>query len=486
MNIPVAATRNIKILIIDDDEDDFVILKRYISQIQGVNQLLLHWCGSYQEGLEAVCRGEHEIYFVDFVLGPKTGLDLIREAIAKNCEQPIVLLTGAGNQDIDLQAMQAGAADYLVKSELTTEKLERCIRYAVARHEFLKALKANEQKYRGIFEKTKDFIFIADESLALLEVNRVGEQLFGYSKTAFAKMRLLDLLQHPADGTGILHTLMTTGEVNDREIDLRAKNNQTVNCILSLSGEKDAFGQYYVQGIIHDITALKNTEKAALQTAKIKATERMVRTLAHEVRNPLNNIILAVEQLGVLAQQEKVYLDIVTRNSYRINKLITELLYSSKPAVIALEKIALQHVLERSIASAADRLTLKNVTLVHEYCEQDAWVMADMEKLSMAFLNIIINGIEASPAEGAAMSVQLKDERDNYMVSVSDNGHGIDEEDLGQLFEPYFTSKAAGMGLGLSSALSIFESHRALVQVKSTVGTGTTFHMIFKKQLLEG
>jgi len=108
-------------------------------------------------------------------------------------------------------------------------------------------------------------------------------------------------------------------------------------------------------------------------------------------------------------------------------------------------------------------------------------IMADAEKLSIAFLNVIINAIEASPAEGARIGIKLYEERDTYVTTVTDNGHGISEENLGRLFEPYFTSKSAGMGLGLAAALSIFESHRALVQVKSEVNHGTSFHLIFKK-----
>ncbi|MDP9041164.1 MAG: response regulator, partial [Bacteroidota bacterium] len=450
MNIPSSVNNKvINILIVDDDEDDFLIIKEYIKNISGSHSFTIQWCGSYQEAVKTICRGEHDIYFVDFRLGPRTGLDLIKEVIGNKCEQPIILLTGAGNKEIDLLAMQAGAADYLVKSELNTEKLERCIRYAVARHEFLIALKANEQKYRGIFEKTKDFIFIAGETLLFKEVNQVCTSLFGFTREEMLQMHLYDLLADKSDATGINNNLLAAGEIKDRELDLRAKNNQIINCVLSLSSEKDAAGLVYIQGIIHDISGLKNAEKAALQTAKLKAAERLVRTLAHEVRNPLNNIILSVEQLlPRRSEQEKVFTDIIQRNSDRINKLITELLNSSRPAVISLEKASLQSILDKSISAAMDRIILKQIDLRQEYCPDNAWIMADPDKLSIAFLNIIINGVEASPPNEARMEVKLIEERDNYIVSITDNGHGISEENLSQLFEPYYTSKAGGMGLG--------------------------------------
>jgi FixJ family two-component response regulator len=92
---------------------------------------------------------------VDYRLGAKTGLDLIKDAIKNGCEEPIVLLTGKGNKEVDVQAMEAGAADYLVKAELNTEKLERCIRYAVGRYEFIKALNRTKRNFVTFLKNQK-------------------------------------------------------------------------------------------------------------------------------------------------------------------------------------------------------------------------------------------------------------------------------------------------------------------------------------------
>ena len=481
MLIPVDYLKNIKILIIDDDEEDFLIIKKYISRIKSNNGIELEWCENYGEGVEAIFKGKHDLYFVDFLLGPETGLDLIRKVSGRSYAQPIILLTGAGNQDVDMKAMDSGAADYLIKSELTTEKLERCIRYSLTRYEFLTVLKESEQKYRNIFEKTKDFIFIADETFAFREVNQIGTLLFGYSFAEFESLKLTNLLVYESDSVFIKETLERVGELNDMEVELQTKSLQAVNCILSLSAEKNGLNGYYIQGIIHDITSLKNAEKANLQTTLLKATERLMRTIAHEVRNPLNNIILAVEQLHLLDETDRPYVEILERNSNRINNLITELLRSSSPTVIELTEISLEAVLETSIESALDRLILKKVKLKRDYQASAPVIMADPNKLSTAFLNVIINGIEACPANNAEITISLVEAAGHYTVSITDNGHGIEEEHMDRLFEPYFTSKAAGMGLGLASALNTFESHKAFVKLKSVVGNGTSFYIIFNK-----
>ena len=162
--MPGTKPPNIRILIIDDDEDDFFITSEYLKQIQEY-QLQIDWCYRYNDAIQHLHERKYDMYFVDYRLGAKTGLDFLKEAVRVGCEEPIVLLTGKGNKDVDIEAMQMGATDYLIKTELTTDKLERCIRYSLERTAYLKALRANEKKYRSIFELSKDAVFTVDKSL---------------------------------------------------------------------------------------------------------------------------------------------------------------------------------------------------------------------------------------------------------------------------------------------------------------------------------
>ena len=109
-----------RILIIDDDEDDFFITSEYIKKIND-REFRIDWCYKYNDAVKHIRNNDYNLYFIDYYLGAKTGLDLIKEAVALQCEEPMVLLTGKGNQFIDKEAMQAGAMDYLVKSELNVE-----------------------------------------------------------------------------------------------------------------------------------------------------------------------------------------------------------------------------------------------------------------------------------------------------------------------------------------------------------------------------
>lgn len=478
---PLKHTLNI--LIIDDDEEDFFITSEYIKGINNGYSLNIEWCSAYSDALSNICGNKHDIYFVDFRLGAKTGLDLIRDAMKSKCEQPMILLTGKGSNEIDIMAMEAGAVDYLVKSELNSEKLERCIRYALGRYEFIKALKSNEQKFRSLFEKSKDSVFIADENLVFKDINPATTSLSQYAKEELLTLSLYDLIANNVDKIAIKNQLFSSGEVSDKELDLLTKSKEKINCIMSVSRQTDSLGNYYMQGVIHDITTLKKSEKITLQSEKLSATQRLVRTLAHEVRNPLNNIYLSLEHLvpEIKDEDSKFYLDIVIRNSKRISSLITELLDSSRPTEIELEKIVLQQVMDESIASARDRLQLKRITLDVHYTVGEASIMGDFNKLKIAFVNIIINAIEAMQEDEGHLFISIEEDRLNYYVHFRDNGIGISEENIIKLFEPYYTSKPSGMGLGLSSTLNIIRSHEAFIEVNSTLSVGSTFTITFKK-----
>jgi DNA-binding NtrC family response regulator len=123
---------DLKVLIIDDDEDDYFITSQYLQEIHAIN-VTSSWCYNIKDAQEKLRSNEYDLYFLDYKLGAKTGLDLLKEAIRDGAYKPIILLTGKGTPEIDKAAVESGAYDYLIKSELTSEKLERCLRYAIER-----------------------------------------------------------------------------------------------------------------------------------------------------------------------------------------------------------------------------------------------------------------------------------------------------------------------------------------------------------------
>ncbi|GAC1488893.1 MAG: hypothetical protein NVS1B13_17780 [Flavisolibacter sp.] len=313
-------------------------------------------------------------------------------------------------------------------------------------------------------------------------MNQATSILLGFKKEELTKLNICDLIAEDPDKQLLQKIIYEDGEVNDLEIEFKTKTGDKKTCIFSITATDDASGTYY-QGLIHDITNLRRAEKANLQVEKLGATGRLVRTLAHEVRNPLNNINMSVEQLlqnETPAEEEStLFLDIIQRNSKRIGDIITELLDTSRPTDLVFDTITLQSIMDDSIAEALDRITLQHVNMQIKYSNVPCYILANKEKLKIAFLNIIINAVEAVPVVTGELSISIETTKDVHTVLIKDNGCGIPQENISRLFEPYFTSKRNGMGLGLAATLNILQSHKAIVDVSSTLKLGTTFQISF-------
>lgn len=213
---------------------------------------------------------------------------------------------------------------------------------------------------------------------------------------------------------------------------------------------------------------------------KFAATGRIARTIAHEVRNPLTNINLAADQLKaeyITADENSEYLfDIITRNSKRINQLISDLLQSTKFSDLNFEKISVNDLLDEVLLEAGDRIALTNVEVVRQYSKDICTISADKAKLRIAFLNIIINAVEAmEEKQGGQLILETKGEDNKCKVIISDTGTGMDSEAMSKLFEPYFTSKRKGNGLGLTNTQNIILNHKGDISVQSKPGQGTVF-----------
>jgi PAS domain S-box-containing protein len=470
-----------EVLLVEDDADDYILFKEYFSEIQGRNYRLT-WADTFEKAVTEVSSGKYDIYIYDYLLGAKTGLDLIRFTLDKGIEAPIILLTGLGSHEVDMKAMEMGAADYLVKGEIDAEKLERSIRYSIEQNNILKRLKASEKKFRSIFENSYDVIYVSNQHGDILDINKSGERLFGYSIDELLKMNASQLYENPSERIKFIDSINRTGSFSNFEVVLKDKYGNRKFCTLTANLQRiDEKGNVYYQGIVHDMTRRRKAEQDLMIAEKLAVTGRLARTLAHEVRNPLTNINLAVEQLEeeVNTDDSKSYFDIIRRNSNRINDLVTQLMENSRPAEIISEKISLHGMLNKTVALATDRAALKNIKL-EKKLGADVYIHADEQKMIMALLNIIINAIEAVESESGVITITSDCKDKKCFIAIEDNGSGMTKEEISSIFEPYFTGKENGMGLGLATSHSIIRTHNGAIEVESEVNRGSKFQIVLE------
>jgi signal transduction histidine kinase len=223
-----------------------------------------------------------------------------------------------------------------------------------------------------------------------------------------------------------------------------------------------------------ELIELRNIEKFAI-------TGRISRTIAHEVRNPLTNINLATEQLKNEVESNedvKLLFDMISRNSNRINQLISDLLNSTRTSELTYVKASANDVMDRSLEFAIDRIELKHINVIKDYDPAICPILVDQEKIVIAFLNIIVNSIEAMNDYGT-LHIFTKHKMDRCVITVTDNGKGMTSEDANRLFEPYFTTKEKGTGLGLTNTQNIILAHNGKISVESELGKGTSFTIVF-------
>lgn len=231
----------------------------------------------------------------------------------------------------------------------------------------------------------------------------------------------------------------------------------------------------------------KNKELAQLKSMeKFAATGRMASTMAHEIKNPLNNIILSLEHLKDNPSNNEDtnnLLAIINRNATRINLLITDLLNSTRFLELTFASSSINELLDETLESAKDRLQLHNIKVVKKYDPDICNVSVDTDRIKIAFLNIIINAIEAIDDQQDGL-IQIKTEAkdNNCVVTITDNGKGMDQKEMSKLFEPFITSKVNGTGLGLTNAQNIILNHKGVIHAESTIGKGTSFTILLPFQ----
>lgn len=472
--------QHIRVLLIEDDEDDVLLAKEYLSDSENF-KFELEWIAETDKAREKMMEHNHDVILVDYRLGSETGLDLIRYAQENGVLTPCILLTGQGDLKVDIDASRFGAADYLVKTDLDAPLLERSIRYALTQSKVIRELDEKEKKYRSLFERSIDPIFLVNMDFKIQDVNEAFLNFFGYSNESLAK--LSDIFADDKDYEYLLQELRVEEQVKDFEVVLKNTRGEKMICMINCVLIPDQSSDFY-QGIIYDLTLRKKAEKDMLVAERLSMTGKLARTIAHEVRNPLTNLNLALEHLRDEMPKDnesvKLYSEIIERNAKRIDTLITEMLNSSKPKDLNLELADVTDILDETITLATDSINLNQIKLQKTFVKNLPRILVDREKLKIAFLNIIVNAIEAMERGKGELAVDVKLKESTIVVTLSDNGKGIPAEDLEKLFDPFFTEKPGGMGLGLTSTKNIISSHNASIEVESTVKKGTSFIIYFK------
>lgn len=237
--------------------------------------------------------------------------------------------------------------------------------------------------------------------------------------------------------------------------------------------------------LFQDVTKLVHLEEKLKQNEKLAAVGQLAAGIAHEIRNPLASMSASIEMLkgslvaDNLYQENQKLMDIAIREIDRLNRLVTEFLDFVKPEKFRFESVDLPHLLSELVLAARGSKEFKEKIRLNENY-QPAVALASSEKLKQVIWNLVVNAVQATKNSGAIEvgCASVNDQRVKFWVQ--DEGQGMSEEVMGHLYEPFFTTKDKGTGLGLATAYKIIEAHHGEIRVTSTVGVGTRFEIVLQ------
>jgi signal transduction histidine kinase len=231
---------------------------------------------------------------------------------------------------------------------------------------------------------------------------------------------------------------------------------------------------------MRDAESVRRIEDEIEMSRRLSASGRLTRGVAHEVKNPINAIVLHLQLLQNKLQQidpdTRRHMDIIGSEIYRLDRVVQILVDFTRPRDLRLEEIDLRRLLEDVTTLATPDAEQHGVTLTCELPPEPLSVKVDADLMKQAILNVVLNGVQAMP-QGGLLTVSARREDEIVVTEVRDQGSGIPHELQEKVFELYFTTKKAGSGIGLAQTFQILQWHYGSVDFQSVQGQGTAFRL---------
>jgi two-component system sensor histidine kinase PilS (NtrC family) len=330
-----------------------------------------------------------------------------------------------------------------------------------------------------VFECVGTGLVVLDRADRVTAFNRAAEEITGRSGSAILGSHWQDIAGDGVDLAEIVTALDTTSirSVRNEAIVYRP-NGEAVPVLMTFSTLRSAAGN--LLGLVaacEDLSTIRRMEARMRQADRLASLGRMSANIAHEIRNPLASMTGAIEALTAnssVAHDDRARLtEIVMRESDRLNSILSDFLAYARPRPLSVERIDVAGVLEEVLMLLEHRPLPPNVKAVRMF-EAPLWAHADPNALRQALWNLCLNALDAMP-DGGELTVGATLLPSTLQLSVADTGGGIAPGDLSHIFEPFYSTKPEGSGLGLALVHRIVRDHDGDVEVRTDRQTGTVF-----------
>ncbi|MBI4598063.1 MAG: response regulator [Candidatus Omnitrophica bacterium] len=511
--------QHFKVLLIEDNPDDAQMIREALGAIKTATFDLV-WSNRVSMGLQRLGEGGIDIILTDLHLPDSSGFETIQKVTGQARGVPVIVLTSSDDEALDMKALQYGAQDYLVKGYVQVYRnlLERSVRYAIERkhaeQEVARLASFPEQHPDPVIETTLEGHITYINPAARAHFPALGEP--GASHPALEGLpEIAEELKHNG-ATSKIREITLGARTYEQRISYHPETNLLRSYVADITARNElqqrekALSDAVTAAAITEmkrateleraVSELRRTQAMLIQAEKMTAVGQLASGVAHEVKNPLGILLQCINYLEGDADhtRRQEVLQVMREAVQTADKIVRGLLDFSRPAVPELKPGSLCRVIEAALALVATQLENQGIKLSKECPADLPEVMIDEHQLKLVFINLLLNAAHAMPQGGPlriiAYAKELMTGRgvgsrgqdvfrpgDTAVVcEIADAGVGISKENLSKIFNPFFTTKppGEGVGLGLPISATIVEGHQGLMQVDSEEGKGTTVMVI--------
>ena len=493
-----------KILLVEDNISYSKLVEKMLGESGGEAKIALN-VDTIEKGLEAVANTDFDLVLLDLKLPDSEGLVTFNTLHEYCPDMPVIVLSAMSDERIAVQAVKSGAQDYLIKGQVDSRQVSRSIRYAIERQQKMNEIKRIEQALSREKERLSvtlasigDGVITTDTKGTIDTLNKVAEQLSGWSKEEAAGKNIEEVFFLVDEESGESKESPVRRAINansavglDKGTVLLTKDRQEFRFVSASSSPiRDNNG--IIIGVVlvfRDITQRKKMEEELLKAQKLESIGVLAGGIAHDFNNLLTAIMGNVSLLKVSDfNHDNAGKRLIEAESAceKAKELATQLLTFSKEGVAdSREPSSLEKVIKDTT-----NFTMSGSDLEFNFIvDKDIWpVEIDQGQMSQVISNLLINASQAMTNEGK-ITIKLENTRackekgvpltgDKYVKTiVEDEGIGIPKEYLSRIFDPYFTTKQSGSGLGLATSYSIIKNHGGYIAVDSELHVGTKFYI---------